>query len=242
MFFAFLGLLLVGAILFTGFPAKMVTAVLQRKPLPVYSVGTDEKKAALGINCAWGDGDIDAILGLLEREKVKASFFVTGTFCRKFPDAVRRIHGAGHEIGSHSNNHVDLPSLDEAGILEEIRLGNQEIAALTGSPPVLFRTPSGSYNDLVIRAIEGEGMVPVQWSADSLDYQNPTPAEMQRRILESLEPGAILLFHAGAKNTPEALPGIIAAMKAEGYGLLPVGELIYPPPYRTDHTGRQFPA
>ena len=221
-----------------SFPQYIRTATTERR-LPVYSVETTEKLVSLGINCAWGDEDIPQLLALLQENDVRASFFVTGTFCRKFPDAVAEIAAAGHEIGSHSNNHVDLTTLDIEKIREEIRLGNAEIATITGKAPTLFRPPSGAYNNLVIAAIEDEGMIPIHWTCDSIDYKNPTTAQMQSRIMKRLCPGAILLFHAGAKNTPAALPEIITAIKAEGYSFVATGKLIYPPPYTLNHEGRQ---
>ena len=230
--------LLCSAVVSGAFPLSAPAATTPRR-LPVYSVDTNEKVAALGINCAWGNEDIPELLALLQENNITASFFVTGTFCRKFPDSVAAIHTAGHEIGSHSNNHVDLTKLDESKIREEIRCGNEEIAAITGKTPKLFRTPSGAYNNLVISIIEDEGMIPIQWTCDSVDYRNPTAAQMQTRIMKKLCPGAILLFHAGAKNTPAALPEIIAAIRHEGYSFSAVGDIVYPFPYSLNNEGRQ---
>ena len=237
--FASFGLLLCFAIVLAGFPGRIIETVTPERRLPIYSVETDERKISLGINCAWGDEDIPVLLEILEQHNIRASFFLTGTFVRKFPDSVRAIHDAGHEIGSHSNNHVDLTTLDRNGITQEIRSLNEELRSITGTAPVLFRTPSGAYNNLVIEVIEQEGMIPIQWDADSLDYRDPTPAEMHRRIMGKLRPGSITLFHAGAKNTPPALPGIIESAIEQGYIFVTVGELIFPPPYTLDHEGRQ---
>jgi len=236
---ASIGLVLCFAVILTGFPGRIIQAATPERRLPIYSVETDERKVALGINCAWGDEDIPVLLGILEEYNIRASFFVTGTFVRQFPDAVRMIFDAGHEIGSHSNNHVDLTALDRDGITKEIRDLNEELRTVIGTAPVLFRTPSGAYNNLVIEVIEQEGMIPVQWDADSIDYRDPSPDEMQRRIMDKLRPGSITLFHAGAKNTPTALPGIIEAAMEQGYTFVTVGNLIHPPPYTLDHEGRQ---
>ncbi|MCL2068834.1 MAG: polysaccharide deacetylase family protein [Oscillospiraceae bacterium] len=241
VFGSFMLLLLCVVMIATGIPRNFVqTSRRGEKKLPVYSVETNEKKIALGINCAWGDEDIPVLLEILERYGVRASFFVTGEFARKFPGAIQAIDEAGHEIGSHSNTHVDLTRLGREAITEQIREGNRAITGITGKAVLLFRTPSGAYNNLVIETIENEGMIPIQWDADSIDYRDPTPAEMHRRIMDKLRPGSITLFHAGAKNTPGVLPQIIGAVRAEGYEFAVVGELIHPPPYRLDHEGRQW--
>ena len=56
-----------------------------------------------------------------------------------------------------------------------------------------------------------------------------------------VQPGSIVLFHNAAIHTPEALPGIIEALQADGYTILPVSELIYRENYEMDHTGKQCP-
>ena len=239
---ASLGILLCLIVIFAGLPEYIIETATPERLLPIYSVETDERNISLGINCAWGNEDIPVLLGILDSYGIRASFFVTGTFVRQFPDSVRMIHEAGHEIGSHSNNHVDLTALDRAGIVQEIRSLNEEVKGIIGIAPVLFRTPSGAYNNLVIEVIRQEGMIPIQWDADSIDYRDPTPAEMQRRIMDKLRPGSITLFHAGAKNTPEALPGIIEAAMEQGYIFVTVSELIHPAPYTLDHEGRQHRA
>ena len=66
--------------------------------------------------------------------------------------------------------------------------------------------------------------------------------EITRRVTEKVAPGSIVLFHNAALHTPEALPGILETLLREGYTFVPISQLILPPPYTIDHTGRQFPA
>jgi polysaccharide deacetylase family sporulation protein PdaB len=228
-------------VLLTGLAGEAVRVAARPAKHPIYSVETPEKKVALGINCAWDNGDIGQILEVLEQHNVKASFFLVGDWCDRYPDSVRQIDGAGHELGSHSDTHADMTKLDREGILREIRSSKEKIKNLTGKTPTLFRPPSGAYNNQVIEQIEAEGLFPIQWDCDSLDYRNLTPDEMQQRIFKKLRNGSILLFHSGAKYTPQALPQIIEAIRAEGYEFVMVSELIHPRPYRVDFEGRQHP-
>ena len=220
--------------------AVSVTATTRK--LPIYSVQTAEKTAALGFNCAWDNADIPRLIQILEQYQTKATFFVAGDWCDKYPQSVRNLAQAGHEIGSHSNTHTDLTKLNRAQIAQEITLCNEKITALTGQPVKWFRMPSGAYNNLVIETVRGHDMEPIQWDCDSLDYTNPTPAEINQHIWDRLQPGSILLFHSGAKNTPEALPSLLLELQADGYRLVPVSELVLPAPYRIDHQGRQHKA
>lgn len=231
-------LLCLGVCLLGEASRAMRTMAVQEKR-PIYSVDMDEKKVSLGINCAWDNADIPQLIEILEAENIKASFFVVGDWCDRYPESVKALYDAGHEIGTHSDTHADMAKLDRDGILRELRTSADKIQAVTGERPILFRPPSGSYNTLVIETAEEEGFYPIQWNCDSIDYRNPTADEMQTRILKKLRPGSITLFHSGAKNTPAALPQIIAAIRAEGYEFVPVSELIHSAPYRVDFEGRQ---
>ena len=150
-------------------PPKQAFCASNGRSLPIYSVQTPEKKAAIGINCAWDDRDILPMLSTLQQNGVRATFFLLGEWAQKYPDAARTIARAGQEIGSHSNSHRDMDTLSQEEILQEIHLSCQNIHAACGQTPVLFRPPSGAYNDLVIDCIHRSGCIPIQWDLDTLD-------------------------------------------------------------------------
>lgn len=239
---AAMGLLLCIVIGAAGGLAKSMAAWSAKEKRPIYSVETDKKLVSLGINCAWGDEDIPAVLAALDECGVKATFFIVGEFCGKYPGAVKMISDAGHEIGSHSDTHADMTKLDDAGILREIRDSAKRLQAVTGAPVKLFRVPSGAYNSHVIDMIEREGMYPIQWDCDSLDYKDLSAETMRDRILKNVKNGSIMLFHSGTKNTASALPVVINAVKDKGFDFVMVSELILPPPYSVDIEGRQIKA
>ena len=83
----------------------------QEKELPIYNVQTDEKKVAFTMNCAWNADDIDKILETLQKNNVKITFFLVGEWVDKYPEAVKKIAEAGHEIGTHSNTHPHVNKL-----------------------------------------------------------------------------------------------------------------------------------
>ena len=231
----------IGAVIILGAGDGIkATGVPTRRP--IYSVETQEKKIALGINCAWGNEDIEQILKVLDQYKVKASFFVVGDWAERYPQSVKMIFKAGHEVESHSDTHADMTKLSREGLQREIRKSNRKIEAITGQKPKLFRPPSGAYDNEAIKVIEEEGLFPIQWDCDSLDYRDLTADQMWERISKKLRRGSILLFHSGTKNTAGALPQIIEAIRAEGYEFVMVSELIHPRPYTVDFEGRQHPA
>lgn len=223
-------------------PPKQAFCASNGRSLPIYSVQTPEKKAAIGINCAWDDRDILPMLSTLQQNGVRATFFLLGEWAQKYPDAARTIARAGQEIGSHSNSHRDMDTLSQEEILQEIHLSCQNIHAACGQTPVLFRPPSGAYNDLVIDCIHRSGCIPIQWDLDTLDWQGLSAQEIEQRVRRQLAPGSILLLHAGVEYSAQALPLILNVAQEMGYQLFPVGELIDPASSCVDPSGRQLPA
>ncbi|WP_077532951.1 polysaccharide deacetylase family protein [Massiliimalia massiliensis] len=209
------------------------------RSLPVYSVETEEMKVSFGINCAWGNEDIPEILDTLDQYQVKATFFLVGDWCEKYPESVKEIKNRGHEIGNHSDTHPDMPSLERNEIMKEINDCSSKIEAVTGEKPSLFRPPSGAYNNLVVDTAREMGYEVIQWDCDSLDWKGLSVDEMRRRIMKGLQKGSILLFHNDTKYTAQALPHIIVDIQEEGYQIVPVGELICQEEYEIDHAGRQ---
>lgn len=221
---------------------ESVPAAAAARQIPIYSVGTEESKVALGINCAWDDHDVDALLATLKEKDVKATFFLVGSFCRQFPEAVAKIAEAGHELASHSNTHPDMTKLDRDGIMQQLNDSRDAIAQITGEQVSLFRAPSGAYNNLVVQTARAQGWEVVQWDNDTLDWKGVSPDELVKNGTRHLQNGSILLLHSGAKYTSQALSELIDTIRAKGYSFESVGELVLPKPYTVDHTGRQFAA
>ncbi len=128
--------------------------------------------------------------------------------------------------------------LSDEKMKSEVEQCNSKIEKLTGKKPTLFRPPYGDYNNSVVSCVNEADMYCIQWDIDSLDWKDPTAAQMVERIKNNLKNGSIILMHNGAKNTPEALPQIIDTIKAEGYEIVPISELLLKGEYYTDHEGR----
>ena len=181
-------------------------------------------------------------MDLLERENIKATFFLVGQWIERYPDSVRQIVDAGHEIGNHSYSHVDFVGAGEEVIRQQMEKTDALIREVTGSDPVLARVPSGSYDSRVIRLLRQEGYEVIQWDVDSIDWKKPPAKEITERILTKVQNGSIVLFHSGAATTLEALPDVIAGLRAKGYCFTTVGDLLLKGETVMDHTGRQMPA
>lgn len=218
---------------------KAATVAAPGKLYPIYRVDTEEKTVALGINCAWEDDDTDEFLKILKEKNVKASFFVTGDFVQRCENAVLRISKAGHEIGNHSDTHPDMQKLNQEQIIKEISSAQRKIQKVTGITPTLFRAPSGSYNTTLIQTANDLGYHCIQWDCDTVDWKGYTAEEMTEKVMKNLKNGSIVLLHLGAEHTAEALPVLIDSIKAAGYEIVPVSELIYTENYYVDRQGIQ---
>ncbi|MDI3508284.1 MAG: peptidoglycan-N-acetylglucosamine deacetylase [Clostridiales bacterium] len=210
------------------------------RELPIYSVDVPDKRIAISFDASWGAEQTDQLLKVLKERNIKTTFFLVGIWIDKYPDKVKAIANDGHEIGNHSNTHPHMNKLSEQQIRDELDKVSQKIAVLTGKKTTLFRPPFGEYNDKVVRTARAAGYEVIQWDVDSLDWKNYGVEDEVDRVLKKVRNGSIVLFHNDAEYTPQALPIILDKLIQDGYKIVPVSELIYPPPYYIDHTGRQF--
>jgi len=222
---------------------ETVSVVSQKKDLPIYCVEKPEgeKVVALSFDAAWGNEDTGQLIEIMEKYGVKTTFFVVGSWVDKYPESVKQLWDAGHEIMNHSNSHPHMTQLSPEKMKEEAQKCDEKIMSITGVKPDLFRAPYGDYNDAVVQAMRETGHYTIQWDVDSLDWKNLTADEICKRVTQKVKPGSIVLFHNAALNTPEALPAIIECLQKEGYKIVPVSEIIIREDYTVDVTGKQVP-
>ena len=213
----------------------------QARSIPIYSVKTEEKKVALSFDAAWGNDQTQTLLDILKENDVHSTFFLVGDWVRSYPDDVKKISAAGHDVGNHSDTHPYMTKLDGGSIKKEITNCSDAIEKLKAKRPTLFRPPYGDYDNTVVDTVNSLGMYCVQWSIDSLDWQDPSPSEIVDKVKKNLAPGAIILMHNGAKNTPEALPEAISYIKSQGYEIVPISQLLPKGSYKTDVSGAMIP-
>lgn len=142
--------------------------------LPIYSVETDRSLVSITFDCAWGAGDIPAILEILKKENVKASFFMVGQWGEKYPDAVKLIANDGHDVANHGYSHLRMSTISKEKCKSEIELCNQKLGEISGTKVNLFRPPYGDYNNTVIETCNELGSYPIQWNVDTLNIKIKT--------------------------------------------------------------------
>ena len=150
-----------------NYPAAVGASASPRQ-LPIYCVQRDQKMLSISFDAAWGNEDTQQLIDIMARYNIKATFFVVGDWVDRYPESVKALHDAGHEIMNHSNRHDHLPQLSAQQIADDLTACNEKIKAITGVNPTLIRPPYGDYDDNSIRAIRALGMEPIQWDVETL--------------------------------------------------------------------------
>ena len=236
---AFIALFAVGA--FTAYTADAASVFWSgARSLPVYCVDRDDKKIAITFDCAWGVEYTDKILDCLKDTSARATFFMVQFWTEKYPEYVKKIDEAGCEIGTHSATHSYMSRQSETEIRQELKTSSEAIENITGKKVDLFRPPYGDYDDLLIDTSKEMGLLPIQWDVDSLDWKDLSASDISSRVCERVKSGSIILCHNNGLHTAEALPVIIATLRAKGFEFVTLSELVYRENYTIDPTGKQI--
>ena len=219
--------------------SSMRVSAATRK-LPIYSVSRGDNKIALTFDCAWGNSNTDLLLQLLKDADAKATFFVTGEFCDKYPEDVKKMHDAGHEIANHSDAHPHVEGININDLIADTRECSRKIKMITGEEPTLYRAPYGEYDDNVVTTIEGMGMQMIQWSVDSSDLQEADPDAIIDRVTNAAQSGSIFLFHNDIESTAQALPQLLTALRQKGFVFSRVSDMVYCENCHVDSNGTQI--
>jgi peptidoglycan/xylan/chitin deacetylase (PgdA/CDA1 family) len=202
---------------------------------PVLTHGSGHR-VALTFDDGPTSGVTDRVLDVLEREHVRATFFVVGRAARREPALLRRMSTDGDEIENHSDTHPHLNALlTRAALDAEIASADDAIAAATGLRTRWLRPPFGARNAAVLDAARRHGKRVVLWSA-MLDETAPgaSPAALAAQLLQQVGDGAIVVLHDGDQGRETAggrvyeaalTAGVIAALRERGYGFVTLEEL-----------------
>ena len=233
--------LLAAVVAANAFAPAVYAAFAKKRALPIYSVEREDKTISISFDCAWGVEHTDELLKIMDEQDVKCTFFMVQFWTEKYPEYVKKIDEAGHEIGTHSKTHSYMSKQSESEIRSELESSSAAITAVTGKKVELFRPPYGDYDNLLIDTANSMGIYPIQWDVDSLDWKNLSATDIAMRVINGVKPGSIILCHNNGLHTAEALPLIFSTLQNRGYEFVPIGELIYRENYAIDSTGKQKP-
>jgi peptidoglycan/xylan/chitin deacetylase (PgdA/CDA1 family) len=209
-----------------------------RRGVEVERLHTGAKVVALTFDAAWDDTGVAPVLAALGRHHATATFFVTGSWVKRYPRAARRI-GRRYPVANHSWSHPTMTGLSSAAIRKEIRQAEWWIRAGTGRDPrPFFRFPYGDRNARTIAVVNSLGYTSVRWTIDTWGWMGPaegiSKARVIQRVSSLLRPGDIILLHVGANRDgstldADALPAILRLIERRGYRFVTLDRYVTAP-------------
>lgn len=160
--------------------------------------------------------------GLLARE-TRATFFLVGEQLAGNEDLVLRMGREGHQVGNHTWSHKSLQEAKGAAFQEEIRRVEEALEEILGKDGAWLRPPYGQ----ITAAQMAQVNVPlVKWSVDPRDWESRNTAQVVQAVLETVEPGSIILLHDIYPTSVEAALVLVDRLREQGYAFVTVEELL----------------
>jgi peptidoglycan/xylan/chitin deacetylase (PgdA/CDA1 family) len=226
--FSLLILLLLGA--------GLVCPAQGAQPVTIWAGDSSSPKVALTFDDGPSPRYTPEILALLKHYQARATFFVLGCKVERFPRLIRAMLKGGHEVGNHSFSHPRLTKSDQQAREMELERTRVDLDLL-GCPPDqrLMRPPYSAFDDRLVSYLAHTHRQLVLWSIDSGDWQGLDAGAIVKNVLNRVRNGAIIIFHdsdekgrANRKATVEALKVILPGLRAAGYRMVTVSELLAP--------------
>jgi peptidoglycan/xylan/chitin deacetylase (PgdA/CDA1 family) len=166
-----------------------------------------------------------AVLDILAKEGVPATFFVLGGNVARYPAMVQRAHAECHAVGIHGMTHVKLAGAAESAIEQQVRGASCELERLGVALAPVYRTPHGLKSQGVFEVARRHGLTLWAWTRGVWDTDRPDPAVLVRRATRLARSGMVLLLHDGHGDDPQpdvtpmlvALPDILRELKRRGF-------------------------
>ena len=200
--------------------------------------GTPSKKIALTFDDGPDPTFTPAVLDILRREHAPATFFVIGWNGDVHSRLLRRIEAEGHEIGNHTFTHPNIARISPRQLGLEINATERLFESRLGVRALLFRPPYAEdiepERPEQVRPLlqtSGMGYYTIGMQIDPDDWRRPGTDAIVAATLAGARSGAghVVLLHDGGgdrQQTVEALPRIIEGLRAEGFELVSVSDLI----------------
>lgn len=176
------------------------------------------KRIALTFDAGWVYDTTEELLAILDREGVRATFFLRAKWVEDHPALACAIATYGHVIGDHSYSHQDMKKLGYDAREAELTRSEDVFQKVLGRRPTLFRPPYGAYDRVLLGELNKHGYkAAVMWTIDSLDWEEPGADKVEQKVLTKARDGAIVLMHIGSRDGLAALPAIIRGLRRDGY-------------------------
>ncbi|MDX3804064.1 polysaccharide deacetylase family protein [Streptomyces sp. AK04-3B] len=178
-----------------------------------------------------GQGDpaiARALLGEAERHGARVTVLAVGTWLDEHPDLARRVLDGGHDLGNHTQRHLDVNAMSEAEATAEITGCAQRLRRLTGSVGAWFRPSRAPRASPLVAALARRAGYPhvLSYDVDSLDFTSPGAPAVARNVLDGVRNGSVVSLHFGYADTVAALPALLDELDRRGLRAVTATELI----------------
>lgn len=221
-----IGLVILIALLFLFFYDSNSKGVFNfMAPQAIYKGDESISRVAFACNVVWGTEYIPQMLNIFQERDIGISFFIGGEWAKENPQLLQEMVSEGHELGNHGYYHKHHSQLNLDENKREISQTEDIIKELVGIKTQLFAPPYGEFNDTTLEAAHSLGYRTIMWSIDTIDWRREGAEVITNRVLKDPHNGAIILMHP-VEDTVEALPTIIDELKARGYEIGNVSDLL----------------
>jgi probable sporulation protein (polysaccharide deacetylase family) len=210
-------------LLYKEVPPK--TRISDLLPNPIYRGNPEKPIVSIMINVAWGNEYIPSILETLRENNIRTTFFFDGSWLNKNTEMARNIAKDGHELSNHAYSHKNMSQLRREQVINEISKTEKLLQTQLNVKNTLFAPPSGDFNMDTVRIAYELNLKTILWTLDTLDWKNPSPSSIVKKIDKNVEPGFLILMHP-TKSSSQALDGMIRVIKRKGLSVGTVSEVI----------------
>lgn len=226
MYFTFVAGAFVVIAMLAGFLQPLFGIAEQTgKGQPLFNGNQNQPKIAFACNVFWGEEFLPDMLNTFDKNNIKITFFIGGSWAKRYPDVLKELARRGHELGNHTYSHPHPNALSKEKNKEQILQAEDLIKQLTDVKTTLYAPPYGEYNDTVLMAAHELGYKTIMWTVDTVDWKRPPPEVIINKISKKAQNGAIILMHP-TKPTAQALPELIRQLKEKGYTITTVSDVL----------------
>lgn len=184
------------------------------QPVQIDHGPRDRARVALTFH---GQGDpavARTVLGEVERAGARVTVLAVGSWLDEHPEMARRILDGGHDLGNHTQRHIDISSMDETRAYAEITECAQRLRRLTGSIGTWFRPSRTRYATPLVQRLAVRAGYPhvLSYDVDSLDFTSPGAAAVTRKVAGEIRNGSVVSMHFGYADTVAALPLLLTEL------------------------------
>ncbi|WP_419998391.1 polysaccharide deacetylase family protein [Streptomyces boninensis] len=199
-------------------------------PLPYQVAHASRRTSAVSLTFH-GQGEpalTKALLRAAEDGGAKVTVMAVGSWLDTYPELAKRILDGGHEIGNHTQNHLEINALSEGEARAEIEQCARRLKVLTGSRGKWFRPSRAQRATALVQRLAREAGYPhcLSYDVDSRDNTDPGAAAVRRYVAGDVERGSVISLHIGHEGTIEALPAILDDLKGRGLRAVTAAELL----------------